>query len=606
MTWRRPRSSRACLTVAYFAVALVLMTASHADGEQFTRITSGSPVTDSGHTFTVCWVDYDADGWLDLFVGNWNVLNCLYHNDGDGTFTKISTAPMALDYGALAASWADYDGDGDLDVYMANAPQGPSGLRNTYYLNDGDGTFTEVTTGVLVNDVLMSISTSCADYDLDGDLDIYCANHAPPSDPAGVDNQLFRNDPPGFTETDGDSTGLDPTDRGSCLWADYDNDGDPDLFVAGAMKASAVFENDGDGTFTQVMTGVLASDSGSVCFSWADYDNDLDLDAFVSYQNDSCNVLYRNVGGGTFERVAGQCIVTDGGCSGCSSWGDYDNDGDLDLFISNQAYYTPRYDFLYENDGSGNFTRVLNEPMVTDSTASTACAWGDYDNDGDLDLFVCNCWNGTERNSLYRNNGNANNWLVVKCVGDSPNTSAVGARVYVKATIWGSPVWQMREISGQSSYHAQMSLSAHFGLGDAAAVDSLKVMWPDGSVEAATAVSVNQRLTITQGCAGLEMRGDAMDVLRDCTLFGLSPNPVSSETRIEYALTHDSAVSLRVFDVSGRLVETLLEAEERKAGAHALTWAVSKCGAHGIAPGLYFCRLEAAGLSRTRRLVVLR
>jgi uncharacterized protein YbaA (DUF1428 family) len=584
----------------------VLLAASRAGGEQFTKITSGSPVNDTGHTFTVCWVDYDADGWLDLFVGNWNVVNCIYHNDGDGTFTKVTTAPMASDYGALAASWADYDGDGDLDVYMANAPQGPSGLRNAYYLNDGDGTFTEVTTGALVNDAFMSISTSCADYDLDGDLDIYCANHAPPSDPGGVDNQLFRNDPSGFTETPPDSTGLDATDRGCCLWADYDNDGDQDLFVAGAMKASAVFENDGDGTFTWVTSGVLASDSGSVCFSWADYDNDLDLDAFVSYQDDSSNVLYRNLGGGTFEKVTGQCVVTDGGRSGCTSWGDYDNDGDLDLFVSNQAYYTPRSDFLYENDGSGNFTRVLDEPMVTDSTASTGCAWGDYDNDGALDLYVCNCWNGTEKNSLYRNNGNANNWLVVKCVGEPLNTAAVGARVYVKAVIWGSPVWQMREVSGQSSYHAQMSLSCHFGLGDAAAVDSLRIVWPDGSVEAATAVTANQHLMITQGCAGLERRGDAGDILNGFALCGLFPNPVSGETRIEYALSHDAAVSMRVFDIHGRLVESLLEGEEHKAGVHALTWSVLKSRARSIAPGLYFCRLQASSLSDTRRIIVLR
>ena len=372
MTWRACNPAKACLKMTWLAAALVIALASAGAGQQFSKVTSGSPVTDAGHSFTVCWVDYDGDGCLDLFVGNWNVLNCLYHNDGDGTFTKVTTGPIGSDYGTLAASWADYDGDGDLDVYMANASQGPPGLRNTYYLNNGGGTFTEVNTGTLVSDVLMSISTACADYDLDGDLDIYCAHHGVPSSPGSVENQLFRNDPGGYIETDEDSTGLDGTDRGSCLWADYDNDGDQDLFLAGAMKSSAVFENDGDGTFTWITTGILASDSASTCFSWADCDNDLDLDAFVSYSDDINNILYKNLGGGTFEKVTGQCVVTDGGCSGCSSWGDYDNDGDLDLFVSNQSYYAPRYDFLYENDGSGNFSRVLDEPMVTDSTARCA------------------------------------------------------------------------------------------------------------------------------------------------------------------------------------------------------------------------------------------
>jgi hypothetical protein len=482
--------------------ALVMLAAGCARAAQFSRITAGAPVTDEGHSFAVCWVDYDGDGWLDLFVGNWNTADRLYHNNGDGTFSVATSDAMASEYGTLSAAWADYDNDGDQDVYMANFPNGPGGLRNAYYLNDGDGAFTKVTSGALVADAYGSISTASADYDLDGDVDIYCAHHKPPSSPGSVGNQLFRNDPAGFVCTDDDSTGLDPTDRGSCLWADYDGDGDSDLFLAGAMKKSAVFENKGDGTFTRVTAGVLASDSGSVCFSWADYDNDLDLDALVSYDDGLNNVLYRNLGGGTFEKVTGLCVVTDGGSSGSSSWGDYDNDGDLDLYVCNQSYYTPRSDFLYENLGDGNFARVTDEPMLTDSSASTACAWGDYDRDGDLDLYICNCAGGTEPNSLYRNGGNSNNWLGVKCAGLRSNRSAVGARVYVKAVIGGAPRWQMREVTTQSSYHAQMSLEVHFGLGDAMVVDSLRVRWPDGQVDTRTHVGVNRFVEMTQRKAG--------------------------------------------------------------------------------------------------------
>jgi hypothetical protein len=175
---------------------------------------------------------------------------------------------------------------------------------------------------------------------------------------------------------------------------------------------------------------------------------------------------------------------------GCA-WGDYDNDGYLDLFVAT-AIGTK---VLYHNNTDGSFTRIVSGSLVNDLGTSLGCAWADYDNDGFLDLFVAN---GGENNALYHNNGNGNAWLEVKCVGTVSNRSAIGAKVRVKATIRGNTFWQMREISGGSGYGSQNELRAHFGLGNARSIELLRVEWPSGIVQTMTNVAVPKRLTVME------------------------------------------------------------------------------------------------------------
>ena len=304
-------------------------------------------------------------------------------------------------------------------------------------------------------------------------------------------NSLYTNDGDGsFSKvisgavvTDGDSS------RG-CAWGDYDNDGDLDLFVSNADQNNFLYTNNGDGSFSKVISGEVVTDVGdSFGCAWSDYDNDGDLDLFVSNLTGN-NYLYTNDGDGSFTKVISGEVVTDGGASHACAWGDYDNDGDLDLFVSNFAMSN---NSLYTNDGDGSFSKVISGAVVTDGDSSRGCAWGDYDNDGDLDLFVSN---DGQNNFLYTNNGNGNNWLNIKCVGIASNISAIGAKVKVLATIGGSTISQLREISGGT--YSQDSLNAEFGLGDATSIAEIQVYWTNGQLTNMTSVTPNQYLVITE------------------------------------------------------------------------------------------------------------
>jgi hypothetical protein len=295
------------------------------------------------------------------------------------------------------------------------------------------------------------------------------------------------------------------------IWGDYDNDGDPDVFVANeSNQSNGLYNNQGDGTFARVLSGPHFTDGGdSFGASWGDYDNDGDLDLFVANFGNENNFLYTNNGDGTFTAVTGGPIVTDGSWSIGSAWGDVDNDGDLDLYVANGFGLPTLTNFLYLNNGDGTFTKITSDVSVTDIGWSYGCAMGDIDEDGDLDIGVAKCISNNEHNVIYLNDGNANHWLDIECVGILSNRSSVGARVHVKATIDGSPVWQMREITSQSGYAGQSGLNAWFGLGNATVADSVTVTWPSGITRVFDDVPADQRLVIEE-CSSVDPDGDGI------------------------------------------------------------------------------------------------
>jgi len=247
--------------------------------------------------------------------------------------------------------------------------------------------------------------------------------------------------------------------------------------------------------FTQVTEGAIVEDiENSTGTALGDFNNDGYLDVFVS--NWGNNSLYQNNGNGSFTKITTGAIVNDGVDTFGSSWGDYDNDGDIDLFVTNG--WPQQNNFLYNNNGDGTFTKITSGAVVNDGGISTGASCGDYDNDGDLDLLVAN---SDDRNFLFQNNGNSNNWINIKCIGMLSNTSAIGVKIRVKAIIYGKPVWQMNEISGQTGGRCggQNSLNAEFGLGDATVIDTLIIEWPSGIIDIFTEIAINQFLTIVEG-----------------------------------------------------------------------------------------------------------
>ena len=446
----------------------------------FTEVGASAGVSDdTGGGRGVAWADYDGDGDLDFYLANQATGDAdkLYRNNGDGTFTDVRTSAGVIDAGnEQGGSWADYDGDGDLDLYIVTT----NPLVNQLYRNNGDGTFTEVGASAGVNDTGAGRSAGWADYDKDGDVDFYLTD-------ASAANKLFQNDGDGtFTEV-GVSAGVnDAVDSRSIGWADYDDDGHIDLYV-GNGDNNRLYKNDGDGTFTDVALSLGVNDpSLAQGVVWGDYDNDADMDLFVA-NHGVADRLYRN-DGGTFTAVGAAAGVNEALKGQFAGWADYDNDGNLDLYVLNNG----QPNRLYRNKGDGTFTNVAGAAgVVAGGLGGASGAWADYDGDGDMDLYVAA---DLKTNFLYRNNGNSNRWLQVDLSGTQKNIVAIGAKV---TAVTGSnrQAWQ---VDGGGGFLSQPSLTVEFGFGSTTTVDSLIVAWPKGGTQVLTNVSTNQTLTVTQ------------------------------------------------------------------------------------------------------------
>ena len=430
--------------------------------------------TNGGH-WGLAWGDYDNDGFPDLFLTTYDpgASNILFHNNGNGTFSKVTSGSIATDKASsLGATWGDYDNDGDLDLFVANNVGSP----NFLYRNGGGGNFERILNDPAVDDKGYAHGASWVDYDLDGYLDLFTADYFP----TGF-NKLYHNNGDGtFSKVTGNSIAEEAASSVSGAWGDYDNDGLPDLFVANTnSENNSLHRNLGGGRFAKISSGPVVSSGGSsVGGSWGDYDNDGRLDLFVANSGGQDNFLYHNDGGGNFTAIHSQSIVHDGGHSHGSLWFDYDNDGDLDLLVTNNQY---EGSFLYRNDGFGTFTKISNA-LTSTTGASFAASAVDYDNDGDLDVFIINN-DGTAPFFFENTTGQCNNSILIDLLGAGSNKLGIGAKVTVIATVNGKRITQTKILSAQSGggVGAQSDTRLHFGLGDAAVIESIVVNWPSGN-----------------------------------------------------------------------------------------------------------------------------
>jgi enediyne biosynthesis protein E4 len=449
---------------------------------QFTK--TSDPALSAGSCTGIAWGDYNNDGFVDLFVSPFNRASLLHSNNGDGTFTRILGGSITTDSGStFGACWGDYDNDGWLDLFVGVNNQGNDWL----YRNNGDATFTKITSGAIVNSGANANNCTWGDYDNDGWIDLFVAN-------SDQNDFLFHNNSGGtFARITTNSIALKPGNSQGGSWGDYDNDGLADLFVSRAGGPNLLYHNLGGGAFFSVTNDPIVTDvsAGGQGTSWGDYDNDGHLDMFVTNPGRK-SFLYHNHGDGSFVKITNGPVANDIGDSSSGAWGDYDNDGALDLFVANRS----GFDFLYRNNGDGTFARMTNTVLATDPAVSFSGAWADYDNNGFLDLFVTRF--RTYNNALYHNAGNSNAWIILKCEGRLSNRAAIGAKVRVKAIIAGREVWQLREISGGGGLGAQPDLRMHFGLGDATKVETIRIEWPGGIVREMHDVAPRQLLTIIE------------------------------------------------------------------------------------------------------------
>ncbi|MBK7872541.1 MAG: CRTAC1 family protein [Saprospiraceae bacterium] len=439
-------------------------------GQQFTRVENHILVAENVKSFACSWVDYDNDSDLDLFVGNLGELNSLYRNDGKNIFTKLDATTIGsllADKGeSFSVSWGDYNNDDLIDVFIANFN------NNLSIYKQIPGHKFERVKDIEAGDIAYPTQGgSWADVDLDGDLDLFIAN---------VSNTknllLINNGADNFTKAS--SVIINPaTNSHGVAWGDYNNDHYPDLFIAENYEGVNLFYTNDKGTLKAYASPDQFDEKVvSTGASWIDYDNDGDLDLYITNSLNKRNSLYRNDGIKGFYKVEDSAIAMDEGNSMGACWGDYDNDGDLDLFVANSGTQNDHY---YINNGNGGFTKVNNEVLTLDGKASRGCSCGDYDNDGDLDLYVTSGFGQDDRNLFYINNNKSNNWIKFDLEGKKSNRSAIGTKVLVTTIINGKKITQMREISSQTGAYGHNALQVHFGLGNADTVD-VEIKWTSG------------------------------------------------------------------------------------------------------------------------------
>lgn len=455
---------------------------------KFEEIEIAGMTTTAGDNWSVSWGDYNDDGFDDVFITEYSKTspNLLFMNNGDGSFTKITSGAIVTDLASsLASTWGDYDNDGDLDLFVANN----IGFKNFLYSNNGDGSFTAITSGNIVNYDGYSHSASWADYDNDGYLDLFVCDFMPTRF-----NLLYHNNGDGTFEQikEGDIVRGAAHSIGA-TWADADGDRDLDLFVPNAGEPNYFYRNDG-GTFTAISNIMTTDSSYSTGSSWGDYDNDGDLDLFVANASKNQNFFYQNDGAGNFTSLSLSPTASSRDTHG-STWADFDNDGFLDLYFTNDKDQMNEY---FSNNGDGNFSAVESDITVANLN-SFGTAVADIENDGDLDLFIAN--HTDDENNLFKNTkGACTNYICITLEGTTSNKNGIGARIFVTATVYGNAMRQLREVSTQTGGGAggQNTLKAIFGIGDATIVDTIRVEWPSGITQTLTNQAINDCFTIIE------------------------------------------------------------------------------------------------------------
>lgn len=547
------------------------------------------------------FIDINNDNLIDIHAAPQK----LFLNQGNGRYISIAGFSYTLLNGTAGSSWADIDNDGDNDCIIAGSP-------SKVYINDGSGSFSNGTPlfpGLLTHN---SWGAAIGDFDENRGLDVVFAHangYHPNPEPCRFYYQpdsIFGN----FSQITGYPFLQQLNSYTNPFWSDYDMDGDMDLFIAsgpvnGIGAQDPCYKNMkielGADTLIKMTTELFAQQiQDGQCYNFIDYDNDGDLDLCLTNYYSAPTRMYRN-DGGVYTSLSAPFTNATTNIANC--WGDYDNDGDQDVIITNDNAIT-RY---YRND-QGTFTYLPNG--LTTPTATNGVSNSDYDNDGDLDVF----FNGVGNNGntisvgLYKNDTVAGNrkWVNLKLTGTTSNKSAIGSIVKLRSVINGVPVWQVRELNAQNTFQGQNDLRVHFGLGNAQQIDSIIIKWPKGLTETFSNVNTNRFYNAVEG-AGLS------EIIIGITQIGTQipdnfrleqnyPNPFNPTTKIKFSIPagNNNNSRLVIYDAMGREIETLLD-KALTAGVYEIEFNATE-----YSSGIYFYKLTAGSFSETKKMILVK
>jgi hypothetical protein len=555
----------------------------------------------------VAAADYDGDGWVDLYVIRGSAgRNLLYRNLGNGRFEDVAAA-AGVDAGGDMASGAlffDANGDGLLDLFVG----GTRGTPNRLFIANGDGTFLDRVAASGLPELMDTFSASAADYDRDGDLDLFLTHWHMPM----AASHLWRNDGNGVFRCTDDAAGIDAIGDGrydfsfTANFCDLDGDRWPDLVVAGDFGTSRVFLNRRDGTFADATTAIISDENG-MGSAIGDYDNDGDLDWFVSsiwdetgVPNDAWGIngnrMYRNRGDGSFEDATDLCGVRQGGWGWGASFADVDNDGWLDLFHVNGWPFEVETFLedparLFVNARNGTFAERSADSGVAETGQGRGIVCFDYDRDGDIDIFIANY---RAAPVLLRNDGgNEHGWLTLVLRGPARNAQAIGARVRIEA----GDLLQWREVACGNNYLSQNPAEIHVGLGAHDRADRIRIDWPDGATTTVTDVAARRTLVVEYPAGA----GDAPPLPRGVRIVNAQPNPFTTETTLRVEGAVPGSLSAAVYDVAGRRIR-----EIGGPGSDAIVWDGRDDRGVRVPAGVYWIRVSDGTASDARGVVVVR
>lgn len=552
----------------------------------FADISTTSGFAGTGPNLGISIGDYDNDGDDDVYVSRKGEANLLYQNNGNNTYQEVAESlGLAYTGNTLASVWGDFDNDGDLDLYLGNREE-----PNVFYQNNNDGTFSDITLDAGVGYLGKPRSVLTADVDQDGYLDIYVAN-------LNEENALFKNNGPdpmtgqvSFTNIIMESGTSDPQASMGAMFFDYDNDGDSDLYLThDANQPYKLFQNDGTGNFVDVSASSGTNYSGQgMGVDFGDINNDGWLDIYITNLSD--NTLYLNNGDGTFSDISNAAMITDPGMGWGTTFLDYDNDGLQDIYMVNDSYFSPLPNILYRNKGDNTFEIVSENSPIASMYGSVGMACTDMNADGLVDIFVANGGN-VDGNQLFKNEtANAGNWFQLKTIGTISNRSAVGTKITIEV---GGEIFT-DEVSGGSGYASQNSFTLHFGLGDVEMIDQMTIRWTNGLVETYNNLDVNQYMIAVENESLSVSNSDIETVDFKIEIF---PNPVSAELNVLIENEKTQHFEIYCSDLRGRNIDYIFSGEMAQ-GKQSLKWNPS------VNTGMYLLTIRSEGYILTKKIFV--